>query len=119
MTYGMHHLALPVSFSLFVIATTEIPDHPLAAWGAGITATGAILWWFWYTNTRTIPKLTDDYKKELTEERTMYRELAEENRNMYREEMKAERDSREQGLQAMMDSWTSEMEKCRETHRQN
>lgn len=116
---GMHHLALPVSITLLFVGTID-SGSPAFSWGADLTALGVLGWYCWYVTTRTIPKLTQEFRDESTEERTLYRDEAEKNRTLFVDEARTQREMHVRNLEKMSDSWkasmTEQLQICQQLH---
>lgn len=79
MLRGMIESAI-VGGSLWVLAeTTPMPGFELNPWSAG--AAGFTVWYAWYTTSRVIPKLVEDFR----EENRLVRENEAKNREAFRE----------------------------------
>lgn len=63
-----------------------VPGHDLGQ----LTATGILGWYAWYTASKSIPRLVQQFRDELTAARTDAREL----REAFRSELAAEREAR-------------------------
>lgn len=86
-----------------ILGQTGATIENIAPWGAGLINLGFVGWLAWYTQTRTIPRLVDDFRmdlKQLTERFINENALS---RDRFSVELKAERDHCNEHRMKMLD----------------
>jgi hypothetical protein len=79
-----------------------VAEPPLAEF-SNLTATAVLGWYAWHTATRTLPRLVEDFRRELAAERALHRT----DRDCFLRELAAERNQRHTEYAALKDSVNS------------
>ena len=91
-------LLLPPLFAAGALVALAA-EPPLAEF-SNLTATAILGWYAWHTATRTLPRLVEDFRRELAAERALHRS----DRDCFLRELAAEREKRQQALTDLRES---------------